>query len=151
MIDNLLFLMQLLAIIFCSICSGIMCSNSGCVLAELDPNNYMIFYRRATVYLAMGKSKSALPDLDVVLSLKPDFNAVRCSSLVSAMIWSLHCDYLLISCGLRISLSMSSSYQKWKPSAFVSRQYVNNNIIMHIYEHNIYGATQALEKVCKWT
>jgi len=46
------------------------------VLAELDPNNYMIFYRRATVYLAMGKSKSALPDLDVVLSLKPDFNAV---------------------------------------------------------------------------
>ena len=50
--------------------------NCACVLAELDPNNYMIFYRRATVYLAMGKSKSALPDLDVVLSLKPDFNAV---------------------------------------------------------------------------
>ena len=49
---------------------------SGCVLAELDPSNYMTFYRRATVYLAMGKSKSALPDLDVVLSLKPDFNAV---------------------------------------------------------------------------
>jgi len=36
----------------------------------------MTFYRRATVYLAMGKSKSALPDLDIVLSLKPDFNAV---------------------------------------------------------------------------
>jgi len=50
--------------------------NCICVLVELDPNNYMIFYRRATVYLAMGKSKSALPDLDVVLSLKPDFNAV---------------------------------------------------------------------------
>lgn len=45
--------------------------------AELDPSNYMTFYRRATVYLAMGKSKSALPDLDVVLSLKPDFNAAR--------------------------------------------------------------------------
>ena len=40
----------------------------------------MIYYRRATVYLAMGKSKSALPDLDVVLSLKPDFNAVCCFS-----------------------------------------------------------------------
>ena len=51
---------------------------SGCVMAELDPTNYMTFYRRATVYLAMGKSKSALPDLDVVLSLKPDFNAVCC-------------------------------------------------------------------------
>ena len=49
-----------------------------CVLPELDPNNYMTFYRRATVYLAMGKSKSAMPDLDVVLSLKPDFNSVCC-------------------------------------------------------------------------
>jgi len=52
--------------------------NVGCVLADLDPTNYMTFYRRATVYLAMGKSKSALPDLDLVLSLKPDFNAVSC-------------------------------------------------------------------------
>ena len=36
----------------------------------------MTYFRRATVYLAMGKSKSALPDLDQVLLLKPDFNAV---------------------------------------------------------------------------
>ena len=37
----------------------------------------MTFYRRATVYLAMGKSKQALPDLDQVLQLKPDFTAVN--------------------------------------------------------------------------
>ena len=43
---------------------------------ELDPNNYMSLYRRATVYLAMGKSKSATPDLDRVVELKPDFTAV---------------------------------------------------------------------------
>jgi DnaJ family protein C protein 3 len=43
---------------------------------EGDPNNYMTFFRRATVYLAMGKSKSALPDLDRVIELKPDFTAV---------------------------------------------------------------------------
>uniref|UniRef100_A0A7N8XDK9 DnaJ homolog subfamily C member 3 n=1 Tax=Mastacembelus armatus TaxID=205130 RepID=A0A7N8XDK9_9TELE len=30
---------------------------------DRDPNNYMAYYRRATVFLAMGKSKSALPDL----------------------------------------------------------------------------------------
>ena len=41
-----------------------------------DPKNYMTYYRRATVYLAMGKSKSALPDLDKVIELKPDFTAV---------------------------------------------------------------------------
>lgn len=45
-------------------------------LTEGDPTNYMSYFRRAAVYLAMGKSKSALPDLDFVLSLKPDFIAV---------------------------------------------------------------------------
>jgi DnaJ family protein C protein 3 len=43
---------------------------------DLDPENYQTLYRRATVYLAMGKSKSALPDLDTVVKLKPDFVSV---------------------------------------------------------------------------
>lgn len=47
------------------------------MFSEGDPNNYLTYFRRATVYLAMGKSKSALPDLDKVVELKPDFNAVR--------------------------------------------------------------------------
>ncbi|XGW34788.1 hypothetical protein V3C99_018645, partial [Haemonchus contortus] len=42
---------------------------------DLDPLNYQTLYRRATVYLAMGKSKSALPDLDKVVELKGDFTA----------------------------------------------------------------------------
>lgn len=41
-----------------------------------DPNNYLTYFRRATVFLAMGKSKSALPDLTKVIELKPDFTAV---------------------------------------------------------------------------
>lgn len=44
--------------------------------AELDPTNYQIFYRRATVLLATGKMKAALPDLHRVVELKPDFVAV---------------------------------------------------------------------------
>ncbi|KHN88257.1 DnaJ -like protein subfamily C member 3 [Toxocara canis] len=44
---------------------------------ELDPTNYQTLYRRATVYLAMGRSKSAVPDLDRVIELKPDFIAAR--------------------------------------------------------------------------
>lgn len=43
---------------------------------DADPNNYLTFFRRATVYLALGKSKSALPDLDRVLELRPDFIGV---------------------------------------------------------------------------
>ncbi|CAF0987450.1 unnamed protein product [Adineta ricciae] len=44
---------------------------------EADPKNYLSYFRRATVYLAMGKSKSALPDLTKVIELKPDFIAAR--------------------------------------------------------------------------
>ena len=34
-------------------------------------------YRRATVYLAMGKTKHALPDLSAVLELRKDFDKAR--------------------------------------------------------------------------
>uniref|UniRef100_A0A8C6WF07 DnaJ homolog subfamily C member 3 n=1 Tax=Neogobius melanostomus TaxID=47308 RepID=A0A8C6WF07_9GOBI len=42
-----------------------------------DPKNYLAYYRRATVYLALGRSKSALPDLTKVIELKPDFTSAR--------------------------------------------------------------------------
>uniref|UniRef100_A0A3P8V7N6 DnaJ homolog subfamily C member 3 n=1 Tax=Cynoglossus semilaevis TaxID=244447 RepID=A0A3P8V7N6_CYNSE len=42
-----------------------------------DSKNYMAYFRRATVFLAMGKSKSALPDLSRVIELKPDFTSAR--------------------------------------------------------------------------
>ncbi|KAF4070222.1 hypothetical protein AMELA_G00289130 [Ameiurus melas] len=41
-----------------------------------DPKNYLAYYRRSTVYLATGKSKSALADLCKVLDLKSDFTSV---------------------------------------------------------------------------
>ncbi|XP_070539398.1 dnaJ homolog subfamily C member 3-like [Ptychodera flava] len=44
---------------------------------EGDPENYQSYFRRATVYLAMGKSKFALPDLDKCIKLKPDFTGAR--------------------------------------------------------------------------
>lgn len=44
---------------------------------ELDPSDYQIYYRRATVLLASGKVNAALPDLDKVVELKPDFIAVK--------------------------------------------------------------------------
>ena len=36
----------------------------------------MSFYRRGTVFLAMGRFKSALSDLSRVIELKPDFDSV---------------------------------------------------------------------------
>lgn len=37
----------------------------------------MTYYKRGTVYLALGKAKFALLDLDRVLELKPDFTSAR--------------------------------------------------------------------------
>lgn len=37
----------------------------------------MTYYKRGTVYLALGKAKFALFDLDKVLELKPDFTPAR--------------------------------------------------------------------------
>merc|ERR1719220_2270853 len=44
---------------------------------DADPSNYMSYYKRATVYLAMSRSRPALSDLDTVLKRKPDFLKAR--------------------------------------------------------------------------
>lgn len=49
------------------------------VLLEGDPSNYMTYFRRGTVYLALGKSKNALADFDQVLNKKPQFTPARIS------------------------------------------------------------------------
>merc|ERR1719367_624582 len=44
---------------------------------DADPNNYMSYYKRATVFLALSRSRPALADLDKVIQLKSDFGAAR--------------------------------------------------------------------------
>lgn len=44
---------------------------------EGDPSNYLTYYKRGTVYLALGKAKFALLDLDKVLELKADFTPAK--------------------------------------------------------------------------
>nr|CAB3238916.1 dnaJ homolog subfamily C member 3 [Phallusia mammillata] len=44
---------------------------------DSDGQNYQAYYMRATVYLAMGKARSALPDLNQVVSLRPTFVKAR--------------------------------------------------------------------------
>ena len=40
-------------------------------------SNYQALYRRATVYLALGKAKHAIPDLTAVLDIRKDFTQAR--------------------------------------------------------------------------
>merc|ERR1719499_117373 len=44
---------------------------------DADPTNYMSYYKRATVFLALSRSRPALADLDKILQLKPDFLKAR--------------------------------------------------------------------------
>lgn len=44
---------------------------------DADPSNYMSYYKRATVFLALSRSRPALADLDKVIQLKNDFQAAR--------------------------------------------------------------------------
>lgn len=55
---------------------------------ELDPKSYQAIYRRATTYLAMGRGKAAIADLERVLELKPDFQGVSSSGKRNAILRS---------------------------------------------------------------
>jgi len=44
---------------------------------DADPGNYMSFYKRATVYMALSRPRPALADLDKIIQLKPDFVKAR--------------------------------------------------------------------------
>merc|ERR1719195_1629821 len=44
---------------------------------DADPTNYMSYYKRATVFLALSRSRPALADFDKVIQLKSDFSAAR--------------------------------------------------------------------------
>jgi DnaJ family protein C protein 3 len=42
---------------------------------EGDPDNYQTYYKRALVFMALGKYSQALKDLDRVIELKHDFTS----------------------------------------------------------------------------
>jgi len=60
-----------------------MCASHKCHIiytsfffSDGDPSNYLTYFKRAAVYLAIGQAKKAIPDLDKTIDLKPDFYQV---------------------------------------------------------------------------
>ena len=47
-----------------------------------DPSNYLTYFKRAAVYLAMGQVKKAIPDLTSCITLKPDFQPVSYNDII---------------------------------------------------------------------
>ena len=60
-------------LLYLKITTEVYCLLFSLFVSEGDPDNFLTYFKRATVLLAMGRSKSALPDLDRVLELRPDF------------------------------------------------------------------------------
>lgn len=47
------------------------------MLSEGDPKNYLTYFKRGTVFLALGRARFALNDFSKVLEIKPDFTAAK--------------------------------------------------------------------------
>lgn len=68
-------------------------------LLEGDPSNYLTYFKRGTVYFALGKAKLAVIDFNKVLELKPDFTGVSTAAsfdwptviVLSMSTWCLSC------------------------------------------------------------
>jgi Tfp pilus assembly protein PilF len=48
-------------------------------MLELDPEHYRSYFKRAAVYLSLGKSSSAARDFTKVIELHPEFEQVSCN------------------------------------------------------------------------
>ena len=44
---------------------------------DLEPNNHVNYFRRATAYLSIGRNELAIKDFDAVLSIKQDNHHAR--------------------------------------------------------------------------
>ena len=44
-----------------------------CILAQ-DPSDYLSYYKRATAYLSLGRTSSAIDDFTTLLELRPGFD-----------------------------------------------------------------------------
>jgi len=119
---------------------------------EGDPDNYLTYFRRATVYLALGKSKSALPDLDAVIKLKPDFTAAwlqRGSILLKqGRLDEAHINFEAV---LRHEPDNEDALNYYSMIEPIKQDLQMAQIL--IEEHNYEGAVAALSKVievCPW-
>lgn len=43
-------------------------------MLEIEPTSYVNYYKRATAYLSLGRSTSALDDFERILQLNPSFS-----------------------------------------------------------------------------
>lgn len=55
-----------------------------------DPSNYLTYFKRAAVYLAIGQAKKAIPDLNKSIELKKDFHQVPDSRVLIITLGRYH-------------------------------------------------------------
>lgn len=119
---------------------------------EGDPENYLTYFKRATVYLALGKSKPALEDLNEVIALKPDFLAARHQRgtvlLKQGHLDDAHIDFEWV---LRLDPHNADAHRGYTIVEPLKRDIALAQAM--ISEHNHMGAIEVLNRViqeCPW-
>ncbi|XP_023942422.2 dnaJ homolog subfamily C member 3 [Bicyclus anynana] len=83
---------------------------------EGDPHNYLTYFKRGTVYYALGKAKFALQDFTKVLEMKADFTAARLHRanvyLKLAQYWEAKEDYLQVTYSEPYNEEAASMYHR---------------------------------------
>lgn len=115
-------------------------------LSDGDPTNYLTHYKRGTVYLALGKAKFALHDLDKVLELNAGFIPARLQRgnilLKQANFDEAEANFMDVVCVIVIFGSLASSTRMQRSMVFFFVILLQLSV-----EPNNRDAVNALEKL----
>ena len=96
-----------------------------------DPDNYLTYYKRATVYLALGKPKAALDDLNEIIQKKVDFLEARMQRgqlfLKLGRIDEAHIDFEWV---LRIDPERMEAHQQYSVIEAIRNELQNVDILI---------------------
>lgn len=118
-----------------------------------DPNNYLTYYKRGTVFLALGKAKQASQDWQKVLQLKSDFTQARLQRahvlLKQAEFNEAENEYVYV-------LNFESNNQEAHDGLAKTRQaqYDYDDFELMVQNQDYHGAIDLLTKileVCPWS
>merc|ERR1711953_779303 len=118
---------------------------------DADPNNYKSYYRQATVFLALGRPRPALADLDKVIQIKNDFLSARVqrgSVLIKmGQLDEAHIELEKVLAKFLVAAQEAQNNQDWQECIDAAQKILKNepkieNIRFHGYDKNCHCQLQ---------
>ena len=122
-------------------------------MLESDPKNYLTYFKRSTVYQAMGRYKSALEDLNESLNLNPNFLPARLQKAIvlyrQGNLDEAHIDFELI---LRIDPHNSEAFQYYSHIETFREQFYDAQQLIESQDwYNAIGVLNHLVQEFYWS